>query len=713
MSVLAPLYFVGALAIGLPILFHLIRRTPRGQVEFSSLMFLQPTPPRLTRRSRLDHWFLLLLRALALILLAAAFARPFLRTAVTSDAQAAARRMVLLIDTSASMQRENLWQQALDHAGDVIDDLAAGDQLAIVTFDGQPQTIFGFDQSTRLAAEQLQGAARSSLAEVVPTWKPTDLGRAIAFAADLAVTYEPDSQTDDPNQKQKSALTGPAHMILVSDMQEGARIESLQAYAWPDQLQLDIRRVKTKSPTNAFARVLSSRDQTQQQVEADKQDRIRVRVENASASQESRFRLAWSGSGGESISELPVQVPPGESRVLRMPLPSPDVTSLVIRDDAHSFDNQRYLVSPQPESLSILYVGDDKETGDVDQQRESLLHYLRLIPLSNVRRQVTIETSDGKSLPASLDPGRTPLVVVSKSVEPELADRLKQYIESGGQVLFVLATEESQALSPALQRITGAGELSISEAELADYAMLSRIDFGNPVFASLADPKFNDFTKIHFWSHRTVSGASDGWSVLASFDDGQPALLEHGLGDGTLWVLTAGWQPSASQLALSTKFIPLVFNFFDAGSSAADTSDQYTVGGPIDLQPSPTAKIAGPDGVQFPFASSADADAIDQPGVYYYNDGDEVRGFAVNLAVSESRTDVLPEDALERFGISLGKTLSNSQIRANQRQLRDIELEGRQRLWQWLILAALILLALETWLGGWLSRRQVLVSENA
>ena len=63
MSLLAPLYVIGAFAIGAPILFHLIRRQPKGQVPFSSLMFLKPTPPRLTRRSRLDNWLLLLLRA--------------------------------------------------------------------------------------------------------------------------------------------------------------------------------------------------------------------------------------------------------------------------------------------------------------------------------------------------------------------------------------------------------------------------------------------------------------------------------------------------------------------------------------------------------------------------------------------------------------------------------------------------------------------------
>ena len=105
MSLLAPLYFLGALAVGLPILFHLIRRQPKGQVEFSSLMFLRPTPPRLTRRSRLDNWLLLLLRALALMLLAAAFARPFLRSVAVSDQELPGRRIVLMVDTSASMQR--------------------------------------------------------------------------------------------------------------------------------------------------------------------------------------------------------------------------------------------------------------------------------------------------------------------------------------------------------------------------------------------------------------------------------------------------------------------------------------------------------------------------------------------------------------------------------------------------------------------------------
>ena len=84
MSLLTPLYMLGLAALAAPIVFHLIRRAPKGDVPFSSLMFLSATPPRLTRRSRLDNILLLLLRAGALALLAFAFARPFLRQADTS-----------------------------------------------------------------------------------------------------------------------------------------------------------------------------------------------------------------------------------------------------------------------------------------------------------------------------------------------------------------------------------------------------------------------------------------------------------------------------------------------------------------------------------------------------------------------------------------------------------------------------------------------------
>src|SRR5919107_5630083 len=100
MSLLAPLYIAGLLAIAAPIIFHLIRRTPQGRQSFSSLMFLDPSPPRITRRSRLTNIVLLLLRAAALALLAFAFARPFFKQRADGGVSAAdGRRVAILVDT--------------------------------------------------------------------------------------------------------------------------------------------------------------------------------------------------------------------------------------------------------------------------------------------------------------------------------------------------------------------------------------------------------------------------------------------------------------------------------------------------------------------------------------------------------------------------------------------------------------------------------------
>src|SRR5438045_4709096 len=146
MGVLAPLYLAGLAALSLPLIFHLVRRTPRGRQEFSALMFLLPSAPRLTRRSRLDQILLLLLRLAALALLAFAFARPFLREAATLALEdLPARRVAILVDISASMRRGDLWNQALAQVEKELADSGPHDEIALFTFGDHLQTEVGLD----------------------------------------------------------------------------------------------------------------------------------------------------------------------------------------------------------------------------------------------------------------------------------------------------------------------------------------------------------------------------------------------------------------------------------------------------------------------------------------------------------------------------------------------------------------------------------------
>ena len=59
----APVLVFLLIAVSLPIVFHMFRRTPSGRQLFSTLMFLDPSPPRITRRARIENWPLLRINA--------------------------------------------------------------------------------------------------------------------------------------------------------------------------------------------------------------------------------------------------------------------------------------------------------------------------------------------------------------------------------------------------------------------------------------------------------------------------------------------------------------------------------------------------------------------------------------------------------------------------------------------------------------------------
>ena len=147
MSFLAPLFLFGALAVALPVVFHLIRRTSKEKITFSSLMFLQPTPPRVTRRNRLENIFLLVLRCLVLCFLALGFGRPFFQKPMAPESPTGiGRKIVLLVDSSASMRRQNLWPLALANAEAVLTATSPADQVALFTFDQQAHSLVSFEQ---------------------------------------------------------------------------------------------------------------------------------------------------------------------------------------------------------------------------------------------------------------------------------------------------------------------------------------------------------------------------------------------------------------------------------------------------------------------------------------------------------------------------------------------------------------------------------------
>lgn len=135
LTFLVPLFLLGLAGVAVPVIIHLTRRQRRHVVPFPSLMFLQKIPFQEQRRRRIQNWFLLSLRALALGLLAVAFARPFL---VDADVNAAGgggpKEVVVLLDQSYSMGVGDQWSRALDAARTTFRNLGPLDRASLVTF---------------------------------------------------------------------------------------------------------------------------------------------------------------------------------------------------------------------------------------------------------------------------------------------------------------------------------------------------------------------------------------------------------------------------------------------------------------------------------------------------------------------------------------------------------------------------------------------------
>ena len=239
----------------------------------------------------------------------------------------------------------------------------------------------------------------------------------------------------------------------------------------------------------------------------------------------------------------------------------------------------------------------------------------------------------------------------------------------------------------------------------ASYTMLEQIDFQSPLFLPFANARYNDFTNIRFWKFRPVNAPADV-QVLARFDTGHPAIWQVSRGQGELYVMTSGWHKEDSQLALSTKFIPLLSRWLELSDAAKLDTKNFVVHQDIPLPEADKERtILFPDGQTNSIAATATtfSDAS-EPGIYTLIIGEEHLPFAVNLAESESDTQPLDASYLEQLGVVLGEAPTTSETLDQQRQLRDLELEQRQKVWKWLIVAVLMLLGAETILGRLRSR---------
>lgn len=710
MSFLTPFFLLGGLAVAGPILYHLVRRTTRERMVFSSLMFLLPSPPRLSKRHRFEHLLLLILRCLALALLTFGFARPFLRQSPIDDPTAAQpKRLVVLIDTSASMRRDGVWAAARVKVEETLRRAGPADQVSLFRFDKQAAAIVAFEDWNRTAPSDRVAFALGRLGAVSPGWAGTHLGNALVTAAEAL------GESDDG----KSA-PGPRQIVLVSDLQAGSRLDALQAYEWPKGVELIVETVKARSPTNAGVQIVADGPDSSRAADAP----VRVRVTNAADSKREQFKLGWTrqgnnqGAGVDSSADFagtPIEayVPPGQSRVFSLPLPKGGMKAeqISLRGDDEDFDNTAYFIPPAQQRATVLWIG-----RDVAEDTKQPLFFLRraLAETPRVAVQVIAVAPSAPLLPVDLVAASA--IFVADAVSTETVTALRQQALAGKTVV-VVPRQGDVAHGAMLGALLGREAVRIDEAKPSGYAMFSEIDFQHPLFAPFADPRYSDFTKIHFWKYRRIdSSALPGARMVAKFDSGDPALAEIPVGKGRIYVLASGWQPEDSQLAVSSKFVPLVWSLLEQTGGVASFVTQFSVGDPVPIPTELAATGVRPPGgvTDVPVTAGAAFVQTTQPGVYEVVGGSRALRFAVNLDANESRTSPLGVDELEQLGVPIARAKTETQVPADKKTvLQGLEAENRQKLWRWFIAATLAVLLVESALAGWTARRSTLQTEEA
>ena len=219
----------GAAAAALPILIHLLLRQRARTLEIGSVRFLRSVIRQHTRRRRVRQWLLLALRILALLLLAALFARPLMdRTRLQGLNQEA----TMLVDSSASMRTRSprggsLFEQAWQQARSVIEQLDQNTVVRIALFDAGGVEEISIDELANLPS---------------PSDTATDYTAALNWARDVnALSARPQRIVHLWTDLQQSGLRGrvegfpPDVELVVHDMgrelMQNVAVDDVQATA--------------------------------------------------------------------------------------------------------------------------------------------------------------------------------------------------------------------------------------------------------------------------------------------------------------------------------------------------------------------------------------------------------------------------------------------------------------------------------------------------
>jgi hypothetical protein len=140
---------LAALGIAVPIIIHLWSRNQKFETHWAAMELLKKALIARSQKIHVEDYILLVLRCLALLLIAIALLRP-IYTATTGSGSSKDVGVVIGIDASYSMNHGEhaRFEKAISKARNILATLSEGDPVSIVLMSKHPQVLFrrtGYD----------------------------------------------------------------------------------------------------------------------------------------------------------------------------------------------------------------------------------------------------------------------------------------------------------------------------------------------------------------------------------------------------------------------------------------------------------------------------------------------------------------------------------------------------------------------------------------
>jgi hypothetical protein len=657
-------------ALAVPVLIHLFNFRRYKKIAFSSVSFLKEVKSETTKSSKIRHLLILLCRLLAFAALIFAFAQPFFPTAL-SEKMNGARAVSVYIDNSLSMQGQqegvSFLESSKQKASALVGSFSNNDRFQIVSnnFKGTDQRLLSKDE----ALQAIQG---------------------ISFS---------------PETKQLSAVFDRQRDIL------GKSAADIHLYYWISDFQrntCDIQEI-----TNAQNEVVTAIPATQQLQSNLSIDSIYFSTPQRILNNSDTLLVVIQNHSAEEINNIPLSVELDgiQKAVSSVTLPAHGITtmpvafsttqtgfhygSVRINDYPLVFDDVHYFAYSISEKINILNI--------VGNEQQNISQLFAEDP------QYNFNTASASSISADAVQASNFIILQGlQTLSPQLIGDLSSYVEQGGTI-FIIPHSVSDLLSynNFLGRCNGVQLGQKSNAMLS----ASAIDLNNPFYSPAFEKLQNNASLPSATLHFPLNNSNLQSVPLISFQDNTHLLALTNFGKGRLFVSSVSTLKTESTF-LSHALFPISL-LRAAETSAAAQQLYYQLGKEsfITLKHSPVTaeglfEISSTNNSKSFIAQSRTLGGetevflpseISESGFYVVKEnGSNLVPIAMNFNNSESDIEIINSDELTKLAQQIGLTeFSVKEANAEMLQSLATELGGGISLWNYLIYATLLFLALE------------------